>query len=248
MERRERTRRIKKRKNMKRRRNIFFLFIILMLLAIFYRLGAFRIDSIKISGNNIVKKSEIERALDIEEGVNYLILGKKEKIKKVLKIPYIKSVKFSYRPFKRILKVDVEEREEFGIVIATSNYLVDRELKILKEVKGTRDDLISIFGIDTNKYEIGAFLFRNDEALKELSKKLIESDIIYDIKSMKFYKTNVDFTLKDGILVKFGPIDKFDYKMKLLSKIRDDIKNTGKDVVSIDLFTDENPVVLLKES
>lgn len=81
--------------------------------------------------------------------------------------------------------------------------------------------------------------------LKELSLKLLESNVIFDISSIKFYKDSCEFTLKDGILVKFGSVDNFDYKLEMLEKIREDIKNTGKDVVSIDLFSNENPIVTL---
>lgn len=236
--------RLRIKKRMRKRRIIFISLVIIIAFSLVQISGIFRINKLDISGNNVVKKSEIEKILNESIGKNYLLLNKGKSEKALLKIPYIKDVKFSYK-FNNTLRVSIDERQDFLLIKGGTEYIADRNLKILGEKSSSKKELIVVEGIDTNKYEIGAYLFRNDENLKELSQKLLNSNIIFDISSIKFYKDSCDFTLKDGILVKFGPVNNFDYKLEMLEKIREDIKNTGKDVVSIDLFSNENPIVTL---
>lgn len=244
MKNRQVSQRIRRKKQMRKRRIIFISILIILFFSLIHFSGIFRINNLDISGNNIVKKSEIEKVLNESIGTNYLFLNKGKRKKALLKTPYIKDVKLSYK-FGNTLKVAIDERQDFLLIKGGTDYIADRNLKILGEKSSTKDELIIVEGIDTNKYEVGAYLFRNDEKLKELSSKLLESNVIFDISSIKFYKDSCEFTLKDGILVKFGSVDNFDYKLEMLEKIREDIKNTGKDVVSIDLFSNENPIVTL---
>ena len=135
--------RIRRKKQMRKRRIIFISILIILFFSLIHFSGIFRIDNLDISGNNIVKKSEIEKVLNESIGKNYLFFNKGKRKKSLLKIPYIKDVKLSYK-FGKTLKVTIDERQDFLLIKGGTDYIADRNLKILGEKSSTKDELITV--------------------------------------------------------------------------------------------------------
>ena len=79
--------RLRRKKQMRKRRIIFISLGIIIAFSQIQISGIFRINKLDISGNNVVKKSEIEKILNESIGKNYLLLNKGKSEKALLKIP-----------------------------------------------------------------------------------------------------------------------------------------------------------------
>ena len=238
---------IKKRKAKRKLKKIMFLLVFIILgIFLVLKAGLFRIKSIDIRGNSQVKSEEILKAAGLSQGQNYNFTEKNKIILNLKKLSFVKdaNIKFSLRGN---LKIFITERHPIGEVKGLTSYIIDDEFRILKTSDNFNDKLIDIEGIDTNKYEIGAFIFRNDKNLRGVSLKLLNSKYKDEIKKISYDKENLSFTLKNDIEIIFGGDEKYDYKMKLLDKVFKDVEETGKNIVSIDLVSGDDVIVVLQD-
>lgn len=242
-----RKQKVKKRKAKRKLKKLIFLFVFIVLcFFIVSKVGLFRIKSIDIKGNSQIKTQEIIKATGLNQGQNYNFTEKNKIILNLKRLPFVKdaNIKFS---LKGNLKIFIVERRPIGEIKGSTNYIVDDELRILKTSDNFNDKLIDIEGIDTNKYEIGAFVFRNDENLRDVSLKILNSKYKDEIKKITYEKETLNFTLKNDVEVIFGGDEKYDYKMKLLDKVFKDVEETGKNIVSVDLVSGDDVIVVLQD-
>lgn len=116
--------RIQRRKRQKRIQYVIITFLVLLiflfLLYMFTPLS--RISNIKISGNNNVSNSQVEKALDVKDNSRMYTYSKRKGIQNLKKNDLIKDVKIK-KQLPNTLKVQITENQVVGVVKEKNKYV-----------------------------------------------------------------------------------------------------------------------------
>lgn len=229
---------------------MLFLFTYLIIFAL-RNSNIFNISNVIVEGNNKVSISEIKKAAGIERGNKYFEVAKKDRISNIKNIPYIKDADIKYS-LGGDVKIIVKERTPYYQIESSEYLLVDEEFRILENSDSKSENLINLIGLNVEDPQPGKYIlnFKEDEEKKNLLIELKNPDykLQGNIKDIELLDSIATFVTIDGIKIEFGSYSNISYKLKMLSLILEDIKNTDKNAVIIQMEKGENPILITDDS
>lgn len=244
----------KKRKLNKKRRYlrifsrffIFFSFIFLIIFAL-KNSNFFNVKSINIEGNKNVSQAKIKKVSGLQKSSKYFLVSKKERIRKLKKIPYIEEAKISYN-LNGNVKIKVKERSPYYQMEANDYLLIDDHFRILETSQKKRDNLVNLYGFNVENPQAGNYILTNkdDDEKKNLLLELRndEYSLHGNIRDIELIDSIATFTTVDGIKIEFGSYSNIEYKLKMLSLILKDINDTNKNAIIIQMEKGESPILI----
>lgn len=244
----------KKRKLNKKRKYFriftrFFIFFSLIFLIIFALKNSnlFNIKNVTIEGNKNISRATIKKVSDLKIGNKYFLISKRERLKRIKSLPYIKEAKISHSILGNV-KVNVTERTPYYQMYSNGYLLIDEEFRILQNSKKKYDNLVNLTGFNVDNLKAGNYILSNaeDQEKRDLLIELKKDDYSLhgNIREIKLMDSIATFTTVDGIKVEFGSYSNSSYKLKMLSLILDDIKKTNKNAVIIQMEKGESPILI----
>ena len=244
----------KKRKLNKKRKYFriftrFFIFFSLIFLIIFALKNSnlFNIKNVTIEGNKNISRATIKKVSDLKIGNKYFLISKKERLKRIKSLPYIKEAKISHSILGNV-KVNVTERTPYYQMYSNGYLLIDEEFRILQNSKKKYDNLVNLTGFNVDNLKAGNYILSNaeDQEKRDLLIELKKDDYSLhgNIREIELMDSIATFTTVDGIKVEFGSYSNSSYKLKMLSLILDDIKKTNKNAVIIQMEKGESPILI----
>ncbi|MDU3010248.1 MAG: FtsQ-type POTRA domain-containing protein [Peptoniphilus harei] len=244
----------KKRKLNKKRKYFriftrFFIFFSLIFLIIFALKNSnlFNIKNVTIEGNKNISRATIKKVSDLKIGNKYFIISKRERLKRIKSLPYIKEAKISHSILGNV-KVNVTERTPYYQMYSNGYLLIDEEFRILQNSKKKYDNLVNLTGFNVDNLKAGNYILSNaeDQEKRDLLIELKKDDYSLhgNIREIELMDSIATFTTVDGIKVEFGSYSNSSYKLKMLSLILDDIKKTNKNAVIIQMEKGESPILI----
>ena len=244
----------KKRKLNKKRKYFriftrFFIFFSLIFLIIFALKNSnlFNIKNVTIEGNKNISRATIKKVSDLKIGNKYFLISKRERLKRIKSLPYIKEAKISHSILGNV-KVNVTERTPYYQMYSNGYLLIDEEFRILQNSKKKYDNLVNLTGFNVDNLKAGNYILSNaeDQEKRELLIELKKDDYSLrgNIREIELMDSIATFTTVDGIKVEFGSYSNSSYKLKMLSLILDDIKKTNKNAVIIQMEKGESPILI----
>ncbi|MBU5669086.1 FtsQ-type POTRA domain-containing protein [Peptoniphilus sp. MSJ-1] len=246
-------RKLNKRKRYFRIFSRFFMLFLFTYLIIFALRNSniFNISNVIVEGNNKVSISEIKKAAGIERGNKYFEVAKKDRISNIKNIPYIKDADIKYS-LGGDVKIIVKERTPYYQIESSEYLLVDEEFRILENSDSKSENLINLIGLNVEDPQPGKYIlnFKEDEEKKNLLIELKNPDykLQGNIKDIELLDSIATFVTIDGIKIEFGSYSNISYKLKMLSLILEDIKNTDKNALTIQMEKGENPILITDDS
>ncbi len=244
----------KKRKLNKKRKYFriftrFFIFFSLIFLIIFALKNSnlFNIKNVTIEGNKNISRATIKKVSDLKMGNKYFLISKRERLKRIKSLPYIKEAKISHSILGNV-KVNVTERTPYYQMYSNGYLLIDEEFRILQNSKKKYDNLVNLTGFNVDNLKAGNYILSNaeDQEKRDLLIELKKDDYSLhgNIREIELMDSIATFTTVDGIKVEFGSYSNSSYKLKMLSLILDDIKKTNKNAVIIQMEKGESPILI----
>lgn len=244
----------KKRKLNKKRKYFriftrFFIFFSLIFLIIFALKNSnlFNIKNVTIEGNKNISRATIKKVSDLKIGNKYFLISKRERLKRIKSLPYIKEAKISHSILGNV-RVSVTERTPYYQMYSNGYLLIDEEFRILQNSKKKYDNLVNLTGFNVDNLKAGNYILSNaeDQEKRDLLIELKEDDYSLhgNIREIELMDSIATFTTVDGIKVEFGSYSNSSYKLKMLSLILDDIKKTNKNAVIIQMEKGESPILI----
>lgn len=244
----------KKRKLNKKRKYFriftrFFIFFSLIFLIIFALKNSnlFNIKKVTIEGNKNISRATIKKVSDLKIGNKYFLISKRERLKRIKSLPYIKEAKISHSILGNV-KVNVTERTPYYQMYSNGYLLIDEEFRILQNSKKKYDNLVNLTGFNVDNLKAGNYILSNaeDQEKRDLLIELKKDDYSLhgNIREIELMDSIATFTTVDGIKVEFGSYSNSSYKLKMLSLILDDIKKTNKNAVIIEMEKGESPILI----
>lgn len=244
----------KKRKLNKKRKYFriftrFFIFFSLIFLIIFALKNSnlFNIKNVTIEGNKNISRATIKKVSDLKIGNKYFLISKRERLKRIKSLPYIKEAKISHSILGNV-KVNVTERTPYYQMYSNGYLLIDEEFRILQNSKKKYDNLVNLTGFNVDNLKAGNYILSNaeDQEKRDLLIELKKDDYSLhgNIREIELMDSIATLTTVDGIKVEFGSYSNSSYKLKMLSLILDDIKKTNKNAVIIQMEKGESPILI----
>lgn len=244
----------KKRKQNKKRKYFriftrFFIFFSLIFLIIFALKNSnlFNIKNVTIEGNKNISRATIKKVSDLKVGNKYFLISKRERLKRIKSLPYIKEAKISHSILGNV-KVNVTERTAYYQMYSNGYLLIDEDFRILQNSKKKYDNLVNLTGFNVDNLKAGNYILSNseDQEKRDLLIELKKDDYSLhgNIREIELMDSIATFTTVDGIKVEFGSYSNSSYKLKMLSLILDDIKKTNKNAVIIQMEKGESPILI----
>lgn len=241
----------KKHRRFKRLLSLLLIITVVILLIIFsLNSEIFNIDKIDIIGNIKIDKEKILHISSINIGENIFRISTKDAKESILRLPYIKSVMVK-RNLPNKINIEVVEREDKLLINNISMYyVIDDEGYILNQIDTNIESLPVVFGLKTDKIDIGENLFMRLE-LEEFEEFIKESENLgilsimgrIDIES----EENINIKLNNGIDIAFGGLDNIKYKLRLLDEIL--IYSSKNNIVINKIVMDrgEHPIIVVDD-
>lgn len=244
----------KKRKLNKKRRYlrifsrffIFFSFIFLIVFAL-KNSNFFNVKNINIEGNKNVSQTKIKKVSGLQKGSKYFVVSKKDRVRKLEAIPYIEDAKISYSLSGKV-KIKVKERSPYYQMEASDYLLLDDNFRILESSDKKRDNLVNLYGFTVDNPQAGNYILssKDNEEKRNLLLELRKDEYSLhgNIRDIELLDSIATFTTVDGVKIEFGSYSNIEYKLKMLSLILDDIKDTNKNAIIIQMEKGESPILI----
>lgn len=224
---------------------------IVILVVVFFLLkyaGAFNVKNVTINGNENTKVEDIIAAGQIEKGSSYFSFAGKKARESIEKLPYVKTAKITFMPFAPVKISIIERKPLFQAVYNGKFYLVDDELRVLEENNIYNPELFTLENVDFENYPVGSFLFGTEDRPKaEFLFEVFKNERLKPVLGIVSLKDDLaEITTKDGVKIIFGPYENTTYKLKVLTKVMDDVESKGIVADTIYLNKGPNPILETK--
>lgn len=210
----------------------------------------FNIKKINIKGNSNLTREKILHTSSINSGENIFRISTKEAEENISKLPYTKFVNIK-RNLPKEIDIEIVERKDKVLIRNISTYyVIDDEGYILKQIDTNKGGLPVVFGLETDKIDIGDNLFTNLE-FEEFEDFIIEGENLEILSMMDRIEVDseedVNILINDSIDVAFGPLDDVKYKLTLLSEILSHSKDNEITINQIFMNRGEHPIIVVDE-
>lgn len=209
-----------------------------------FRHTYFKISEVYIKGNMITTDEEILKIISNPVGKSIFTYDTKKSEKILLEQENINKAKV-YRKFPDDIVIEIEETYPFlEAKYKDKKYLISNTGEILSNKKTSLKVAKYIGEIDTN---IPKQLFTKDKEKLKFIQEIISHSFSEELDQLNLENKDEIGIIIKGIQVKFGSLNKSDYKLKLLDSVLKDIDQKGKKAKKIDLTKGENPIVEVKD-
>jgi len=237
-----------------------FFFLIACFFTVIISLPAWRINTIEISGSNIISKAHIRKMAEPFIGKNIFLVDYSDLKIDMGKIRQLKDFGI-WRGLPSSLVIKILEREPFAILISSgSSIIIDEDGLILAiEGKGKqqKDSFISIGnishlpvvrGVDEKKIfaeKLDQNLSKSIKiAINELSRFLAKSKLQLELAG----EDNLNILVEDVLKVKFGSLENISEKIFVLEALLKNLKRSWSEIAYIDIRISSAPVVKFKNT
>lgn len=192
----------------------------------------FKIKTVNVSGNSIIKTEEIVKASGIKKGVNIFSANMDSAKKNVMKVGRINSVSIS-RSLPGKVTIYVDEQTESAYIKEKNAYVgIGTDCRVLNANTKASENVPVINGVTAANSKNGEFVKLTDKKAKTKTEIIIRmltelkaQDILNDIKMINIKDLNdINLTLTTDTLVNLGSDgesngDKLEYKIAYLKAI-----------------------------
>lgn len=223
--------------NSKRKVRKSFLFVmfvfIIALLVILSTTVFFPIGSVTLKyGGELYSEQQILKQADIKIGENLIMLPKNKISKRVTKnLTYIGELKIEKEIPDKVILTAKETDAMYCIKFNKKYYVLDKNFKVLEEIKKANKKLIGINGMKLGQYEVGelAEVEKTDqyESFKNIVKYV--NDGGDKLNYINFTKSGeIEFFVNGKFKVQLGTVSELDNKLAFMSKMIDEITKKNK--------------------
>lgn len=245
--------------NSSRKRHILLLLACLIVvfgMGIYFLLTDFAIQKVEIKGNNTYTNTEILNAMKKDGYVNNtLLMVVQNQIFGQTYLPFIDKVSMSYDD-SHILKVRVKEKLRAGVFQYMNEYVYFNENGIAVESRNTLFEGVPIVtGVKFTQLSVDQKILENKVPVKKQYFNTIVS-ITKKIAAYDIPITEIHFDGEDDITlhsskyrIYLGSSSYLDGKMSRIASILETISSSyKKGTIDMHLYTDERPVITLKDT
>lgn len=164
----------------------------------------FNIQEIRLAGNNLVKKNDIETKVGHLIGTNLFHANKSKIESSMLELPLIKTVDVHKNMFPPYITITIAECPPAACMLSGEKLIViDSELKVIDDAQNfSVDEIPSVSGVSVSAYELNKTIDTGSDEKNDILKSLLEAlenvgltdNITYisidDITSIKFNYEN----------------------------------------------------------
>jgi len=210
-------------------------------------LPVFRLSSLSITGLDRVSYQEVARRAAIDPRANVWFIDRSAIERRIEAVPYVATAAVHVRPPASVW-IDVSERVPQACVRdgAGASFLVDGSLRVL-ETGCVHPQLTYLV---RSRLAAGPGAFLTDPELRSLvadARSLAAGDDRYRAFAHDPFG-QLEATLQDGILVRFGDDDDLDGKQRLIGPILAELGPRAGAVRAVDLRAPAAPVVEYRET
>lgn len=177
----------RKKKKRKKKSPLIRLIVLLSMIAIVIcclKLPVFDIKSIEVTGNEVIKDSQIRKESTVKKGDNFFQIRKKSIENALLENPYFESVKIN-KDIPDTVKIQVVERVPCAILPYGDKYVVLDEGGIVLGLKKSNPKLTTIMGITIKNMDSGQVVVPKQQEVFDKSLDFIklaeENDLFFKI-------------------------------------------------------------------
>ena len=235
----------KKRRKKKTAITLVVLFVICALVLCVLSLTVFfKIETIRVAGNNTYTAEEILSAAEIDKGDNLILINGEDLSKRLsVMLPFIEKVKVE-KKLPASLKINViETKEEFCFVNEGNCYSANKNGKIIKKYDASPENLIMITLSENVKFSLGKKIVFNNEREQALFENYLDltQELNYKVNFINISDYFASYIkIDDRIIVKFGSSSYFEDKVAYLKASLDGVSNTAEGVFDLSAWTPDN--------
>ena len=238
-----------RRGNARRRRRVTFSVATLLALAIggwiLARSSLFGLDSIEVTGTNLLTRAQVLQASGLRVGQNMLSVHADDVRERIQRLPLVRTARVA-RPSPSRLRITIEERApSFVLQTLEGRWYLDDEATLLEEAVTTGRALPTIqIDTDLDADPGDRVRARALEAAVSLWSSLPEA--------LRAGAPAIDATslagltlVRNGMTVRFGTLDRLTEKLDAMRLVLDRVRKAGDRVVSLDLRSPARPAAHL---
>ena len=230
---------------MRARRRAFsgpLMFVVVVVAAIFVMSVFFRVEDIRVVGNQHYTAEEIIRAVDIEEGDNLFFFDRFAAVGRAFsKLPYIEAVTVE-RSLPNKVVITVEETTALAYLpLGEEKWTLDHNCKVLgKAAEGEEESLLPVVGMKAGTLMIGEIM-ETESGETESVAYLAEVLDQIEARGMTDMVTSIDFSNTDSpefdyggkYTVVLGKHDKVEYKFGMFVTVLGMLKDGDVGVIDV---------------
>lgn len=230
---------------MRARRRAFsgpLMFVVVVVAAIFVMSVFFRVEDIRVVGNQHYTAEEIIRAVDIEEGDNLFFFDRFAAVGRAFsKLPYIEAVTVE-RSLPNKVVITVEETTALAYLpLGEEKWTLDHNCKVLgKAAEGEEESLLPVVGMKAGTLMIGEIM-ETESGETESVAYLAEVLDQIQARGMTDMVTSIDFSNTDSpefdyggkYTVVLGKHDKVEYKFGMFVTVLGMLKEGDVGVIDV---------------
>ena len=214
-----------------RAKNRFFLTLVIIVFAVVCLFTPiFNISAINVEGNKILTDKAIIEASGIKKGENLFLADTKKGEKNINALGYVDNVEIKRKFFSRIL-IDVTETTEAAYMTFSGNYVgIGADGKILSITKTgkLKPKKAVISGCALTGAVKGEFIEckkdKKTEAVKLVLGALSDNSLLSSVKKIDLTKLDsIKFILNSDTMITAGTLEQFDYKLKCLNAVLEEL-------------------------
>ena len=230
---------------MRARRRAFsgpLMFVVVVVAAIFVMSVFFRVEDIRVVGNQHYTAEEIIRAVDIEEGDNLFFFDRFAAVGRAFsKLPYIEAVTVE-RSLPNKVVITVEETTALAYLpLGEEKWTLDHNCKVLgKAAEGEEESLLPVVGMKAGTLMIGEIM---ETESGETDSVAYLAEVLDQIQArgMTDMVTSIDFSNTDSpefdyggkYTVVLGKHDKVEYKFGMFVTVLGMLKDGDVGVIDV---------------
>ena len=230
---------------MRARRRAFsgpLMFVVVVVAAIFVMSVFFRVEDIRVVGNQHYTAEEIIRAVDIEEGDNLFFFDRFAAVGRAFsKLPYIEAVTVE-RSLPNKVVITVEETTALAYLpLGEEKWTLDHNCKVLgKAAEGEEESLLPVVGMKAGTLMIGEIM---ETESGETDSVAYLAEVLDQIQArgMTDMVTSIDFSNTDSpefdyggkYTVVLGKHDKVEYKFGMFVTVLGMLKEGDVGVIDV---------------
>lgn len=210
-------------------------------------LPAFRMNSLAITGLERIARSDVLARAQLDGTTNVWLWNRAAVARRIEALPYVATARIGVRPLANVWIQVAERRPAACLRVADGRaYTLDGAARVLENGCGAGLTLAYVVRADLHP-SLGEFLHDSELATLQRDERALSAvagDRFRTLSHDAFGE--LDATLPDGILVRFGADTDLERKQRLIDPILSELGRRAGDVGTVDLRAATAPVVVYR--